>query len=179
MNADYATVFDDQIRRESEFSESDVLDGCGAMIKSSPDLSTRGISMRVQHSIAAMCAFAGERQLGALAVELRTPLDQLLNACWTFFDQHAGGVRITQTVAGIQRVLQVEADFIFIAQGRGNSTLRILCVALVPLTFGKAEHGPMAAQFDCGAHSGNSRAHYDEIALVCNFHSCADGITLP
>ena len=82
--------------------------------------------MCVQDSVPAMRGFTGERQPCALAIELRSPLDQLLYAVWPLFHQDARGVSVHNSIAGVNRVLKVQADFVFIAQGHGNPALRVL-----------------------------------------------------
>ena len=48
------------------------------------DFASRGVAVRVQDSVAAMRRFSRERELCALAVELRSPVNQLLNAVRPF-----------------------------------------------------------------------------------------------
>src|SRR3954467_8560441 len=102
MDSNHATVFNDEVRSKSEFTESNVLDGCGPVIKSSPDLATRGIAMRVQHSVAAVRALASKSHKRPLAIKFRPPLDQLFNTVWAFFNEHACSLGIAQSVAGVQ-----------------------------------------------------------------------------
>src|SRR5664280_1593561 len=96
--------------------------------------------MRMQHAIAAVRAFAGECQLGPVTIELGAPRDQFLNPWWTFLHQYASGLNIYQSIAGIDGVLQVQADFIFIAEGNRDSTLGILCVRFRDFTLSQAEY---------------------------------------
>src|ERR1700685_228161 len=127
-NADHAPVFTQEVGSELEFSEVDGLDrGCFA-VKSPPDLAAGRVAIRMQHPVAAVRAFARERDLGSGTVELGAPLHQLLDAAWTFLDQHAGGLFVDQSVAGLQRVLEVERNFVVIAERGGNSALRVLRV---------------------------------------------------
>ncbi len=92
----------------------------------------------MQNAVAAVRAFAGERDLGSGAIELRAPLDQLLDARRTFFDQHARGFFVDQAVAGLQRVFQMKPDFVVIAERGGDSALRVLRVGLGDLALGEA-----------------------------------------
>ena len=66
--------------------------------------------MSVQHAVAAVRAFAGEGDLGAGAIELRAPLDQLFDARRAFFDQDARGFFVAQSIAGLQRVFQMQTE---------------------------------------------------------------------
>jgi hypothetical protein len=71
--------------------------------------------MCVQNAIAAMRSFPGKGQLRPFAVKLRSPLNQLLDTLRTFLHQHPGRIGIHDAIAGIDCVLQVQADFILIA----------------------------------------------------------------
>ena len=73
-----------------------------------------------------MCALTGEGKLSAVAIELRAPFDEFFNARRTFFDQHANGFYITKSVACDQGVLKMEADFVFVAEGGGDSSLSVM-----------------------------------------------------
>ncbi len=121
--------------------------------------------MSVQHAVAAVRAFARERDLGAGAVELGAPLHQLLDARRTFFDQHARGFFVHQAVAGLQRVFQMKRNFVVIAERGGDSALRILRVGFGDLTLGEAENAAGGSEFHRGAQSGNTRANNDEIGF--------------
>jgi len=80
----------------------------------------------MQDAVPAVRAFASESEFGAVAIELRSPGDEFLDPFGGVFDQDFCCFRIAETVARIQRVLQVQADFIFVAQRDGDSPLRIL-----------------------------------------------------
>jgi hypothetical protein len=67
--------------------------------------------------------------------------------------------------------LQVESNFVFIAQGGGNATLRILGIRLCDLTLGETEHAPGGREFDGGAETGDSRANNDKVEFGGVFHT--------
>ena len=121
--------------------------------------------MGVQHAVAAVCAFAGEGDLGAGAVELGAPLDQLFDARRTFFDQHARGFFVDQAVAGLQRVFQMQPNFIVVAERGGDSALRILRIGLGDFALCQTQHPAGRRKFHRGAQAGNARAHHDEIGF--------------
>jgi hypothetical protein len=60
----------------------------------------RRLAVRMEHPITAMGAFASERELAALAVELGSPLDQLLDRGGPFLHQNAHCRAVAQAVAG-------------------------------------------------------------------------------
>ena len=73
-----------------------------------------------------MGAFPGECQVQAFTVELGTPFDELLNRGGAFFYEYADRFRITQPIAGRNRVLLVEFDIVLVAQCNGDATLSVL-----------------------------------------------------
>jgi hypothetical protein len=75
------------------------------LIKRSDNFAPRGIAVRMKHTVAAMRAFPGEQQRSTLAVECRTPLDQLFDGYRAFFYQSAHGRDIAKAITGHQRVL--------------------------------------------------------------------------
>ena len=78
-------------------------------------------------------------------------------------DQNFGGFRVAQPVAGVQRVLQVQADFVFIAERGGDSALRPLRIGVSDFPLGQHNHAAGRRQFDGGAQPGNSGANHQEV----------------
>src|SRR4051794_26536006 len=93
----------------------------------------------MQYAATAMRTFARKGDFCSGAVELGAPLDQLLDAGWSFLDQYARGLFVHQAIAGPKRVFQVKSDFIFIAERGRNSPLCILSVGLGHFALGKAQ----------------------------------------
>src|SRR5215470_3275976 len=123
VNAADSPALQNQLRRKLEFMNRDFLKSFCLGIQSALDLASRGIAMRVQNPITAVRALATECQLCTFAIELRAPRNQLLNSLRCVLDQNTRRCWIAQPVAGIQRVLEMQADFIFVAKRRGNSSL--------------------------------------------------------
>src|SRR5206468_534338 len=67
---------------------------------------------------------------GAFAVKLRSPSNQFFDSLRCILYQNFCSFRIAQAVASAECVLQMKADFIFIAERRRDSTLRILCAGV-------------------------------------------------
>src|SRR5581483_5286451 len=88
-----------QVSREFEFTNSYFRKGFGFGIKRALNFASGGIAVRVQNPIAAVRAFAPECQLGAVAVELSSPGDQLFDPLGCVLDQNLGGFRIAEPVA--------------------------------------------------------------------------------
>ena len=160
-----AAVFDQQVGGELEFAKRDGLDRRGFQIQRAADLTAGGIAVSVQHAVAAVRSFAGEGNLRSGAIELRAPLDELFDSRRPFFDQHASRFFVDQTVAGLQRVFQVQRDFVVIAERRSNSALRVLRVGLGDFTLGDTENAACGGELDRSAQPGNSRANNDEIGF--------------
>ncbi len=87
--------------------------------------------MGVQDAVAAVCAFSAEGELGALAIEFCSPLNQFVDALGSvFLPQHFGGFGIAKSIPALQRVLKVETDLIFVAKCGCNASLGPLRVGL-------------------------------------------------
>src|SRR5664280_1876202 len=86
-----------------------------------------------------MRPFASECDLGAGAIELRTPRDELLDTVRAFFHQDARSLFVAQAVTRLERVLQVEADFVVVAKRGGDATLRVLRVGCLLYTSDAAD----------------------------------------
>ncbi len=112
-----------------------------------------------------MGAFASKGKLGAFAVELRAPPDQFFDPFRSILDQDLRGVGIAKPIAGVERVLQVQADFVFVAEGRGDPALRQLCARIRNFALGKHKNAPGGGQFNGGAQSGNSGADDEKISF--------------
>src|ERR1019366_5657460 len=122
----HAAVAHQQVGGEFEFPEDDGLQGRGLEVERAANLAPGGVAVSVQHTAAAMRPFASERDLGTGAIELRTPRDELLDTGRAFFHQDARSLFVAQAVASLERVLQVEADFVVIAKRGSDATLCVL-----------------------------------------------------
>ena len=72
---------------------------------------------------------------------------------------------IAQAVAGIERVLQMKADFVFIAECGGNAALRPLRVGIGNLALGEDYDPAGAGQFDGGAQSGHPGTNDQKVSF--------------
>ena len=70
-----------------------------------------------------MRGFAGEGELGASAVEFSSPFDELRDVFRAFFEEHSDVFGPAKTVAGINGVLLVQTDFVFVAEGYRDAAL--------------------------------------------------------
>ena len=112
--------------------------------------------MRVQNTIAAVRAFAGEGDFGSGAIELRSPGDQLLDALGASSTSNPRGICIAEAIAGYERVLQMQADFIFVAERGRDSALRVLRVGVADFFLGENQHAACRSEFNGGAKPASS-----------------------
>jgi len=96
----------------------------------------------MQNAVVEVRAFASEDQPGAVAAELRAPGDQFVNALRPLLNQSLDRGGIAQTVAGLERPLQVQADFIFVAERGRRAALRGGCLEVRGFIFCQQEHAP-------------------------------------
>ena len=137
-----AAAFHYQICREFEFTDGYFGESFGFGIERALNFASGGIAVRVQNPITAVRAFASKCQLGAVAVELSSPCDQFFDSLGCVFHQDLGGFWIAETIASHQRVLEVQADFILVAQRCRDSAL---CVFVSSRLF-RASPAPLRAR---------------------------------
>ena len=82
-----------------------------------------------------------------------------------FFHQDARGLFIAQAVAGLQRVVQMQADFIFVAQGRRDTALRVLRVGSVTSCLARHSTRPAEASSHRSSQTCNAGANNDEVGI--------------
>ncbi len=119
--------------------------------------------MGVQHAIAAVRAFASERQFASVLVELDAPLDQLFDLRRPFGDQRPHGVDIAQPRTGDDGVLFVETDFIVVAQCDGNAALGVFGGRFGQPILGQNQDVSVRRGFDSRPQSGDARADNQEL----------------
>ena len=112
-----------------------------------------------------MCALAGEGQPGAVPVKLSAPGNKFLDAFRALLHQYPRGLDLAQAGTRDKRVLQVEADLIFIAERGRDSALGVLGGGLGEFAFGQNNHPPRFRQGDSRPQPGYSGADHQEICL--------------
>ena len=101
----------------------------------------------------------------AFAIELRAPVDQILNGGGAFFDQRVDGVLVAESVARVERVLLVQRDLIVVAERHGDAALRVFGRGLAQGVFGDHENAAGLRQFDCRAQTGDAGANDQKVAV--------------
>ncbi len=164
-HANNLAIANEEVGGELKLAKRDGLHRRSFEIKSTADLPPRRVSVGVQHAVAAVRAFAGEGDLAAGPIELCAPLDQLLDANGTFFDEHPCGCFVTEAVTGFKGIVEMQADFVVIAERGCDTTLGVLSVRFRDFALGQAQDPSRRRQFNRGAQTRDSRAHYDEIGF--------------
>ena len=59
----------------------------------------------------------------------------------------------------------MQPNFVVVAEGGSNSTLRVLRVGLCDLALGEAKHATRGGKFNRRAQAGDTRANNDEIGF--------------
>ena len=116
------------------------------------------IALRVQHPRARVRAFAREGQLPAVLVEVHSPLDELVDGLGAFFDQNAHGFLAAEAVAGAQRVVKMQVDFVVFGERYGDAALCVLGARLENLALGQHQDATVSRQLNCSSNAGNSAA---------------------
>src|SRR6185312_9598768 len=158
-------IVDAQISRELELSKRNFRNSARASDESSSDFTSGGISMGVQNPRAAVSAFACKAEPAAAAVKLGAPVDQLLNPLRPVFYEHASSIDVYESIAGIDRVLQMKCNFVVVTQGDSNPALRVLRVAFGDFLFGYNENATIFGKTYGGAESGDSASDHDEVCF--------------
>jgi hypothetical protein len=121
--------------------------------------------MRVKNAVTRVRALAAEHELGAFAVKLGAPADQLFDDRGAFFHQRVHGGLVAQAVARHQRVLLMQLHFVVIAQRGRDPALRVLRTRFLPIALGEHEDLTGGGQLDSGAQPGHTGANDQEIGV--------------
>jgi hypothetical protein len=161
--ADFAVFVEQEIGSSREASELDVRERSRFVVEGARNFASGRISLRVQHAVAAVRALAGERQLVAFAIELRAPIDELLNSRGAFLHQRVDRRTVAQPVSREQRVLLVELHLVIVAERYRDSALRIFRRGFVQAVFGNDQDAPGLSQLNRGAKAGHAGSDDNEI----------------
>jgi hypothetical protein len=100
----------------------------------------------MEQAAALVSGFGAEDKLRSASV--RSPGNQFLDPLGSFFHQNLNRRGIAQAVAGIECVLQMERNFVFVAQYGAQSVLRRRAMRLGYLFFREDEHTSGSRQFN-------------------------------
>src|SRR5215813_386701 len=159
-----SAVFDDQIHRKMIvhtldalllhcFSDQDPHHFVASRIATSPENAT-----------AAVRGFSGKGKFSTGLVEFGAPSDQLLDPLRSFFDEHTHCILATETMAGLERVGQMDRHIVFFTHRDGDAALCVNRTALERVSFREDQHPAIAAEFEGCAQTGHSTANDEEVS---------------
>jgi len=135
------------------------------LAKCTDDFAARRVAMRVQNTIARMSAFACKQQIGAFAIERRSPFNQLLDDTGAFFDKRAHRFQITKAIAGNNCVLLMQLYLVIVAECSRNTALRVFRGGFTQAVFGNDQDMACRSELDGCAKPSHARSNHDEICL--------------
>src|ERR1700747_1835784 len=154
--ANGAAIFENQASGEGVRTKMEMRDFVRAGEKSTGDFASRGIAVRVEDPRAAVRGFTREGKFGAGTIEFGAPFDELINVRRAFFDEKRHGLRAADTVSGVERVLFMETDFVFVAECHGDAALRPGGGGVTEIGFGEDEDAAGAAELNGGAQTSDA-----------------------
>src|SRR3954469_239389 len=101
----------------------------------------------MENTVPAVCAFSSEEKVIAFPVESRSPFNELLNRCGTFFNQSLDGFYATKPIAGDDRVLFVQLQLVVVAQRDRNPALRVFGGRLLKRIFRNHQYATRLGEF--------------------------------
>ena len=113
-----------------------------------------------------MRSFAGEGKLRARAIKFGAPFDELRDVLGAFFDEKRHGFGTAEAITGVDGVLFVEADLVFVAEGYGNAALRPSSGGIAEIGFGENQDAAGAAEFNGGAQASDARTYHGVVGVV-------------
>ena len=121
--------------------------------------------MGMQNTVSAVSPLAPESELGSVTIELSTPGNQFLDPLGGIFHQNTRSGFVAQAIAGVEGVLEMQADFVFVAESCGNSSLRKLRAGVGDFTLDEHDNASGGREFDGGTQPGDSGANDEKVRL--------------
>src|SRR5262249_26017343 len=122
------------------------------------------IATSPEYAAAAMRGFSGKGKFTTGLVEFGAPFDQLLDPLRSFFDEHTHRILATETMAGLERVGQMDRHVVFFTHRDGDAALCVNRTALERVSFREDQHPAIAAEFQGCAQTGHSTANDEEVS---------------
>src|SRR5262249_1792343 len=123
-NADGLVAVKNEAGCESVGAQVQMRNGIGSGEQGAADFAAGGVAVGVENPRTAVRCFASERKLCSGAVEFCAPFDELRNVFWAFFHEQRPRFGPAKAVSGVDGVLLVQADFVFVAERYGDAALR-------------------------------------------------------
>jgi 3-dehydroquinate synthase len=182
-HASTPAVFDNGAHGERVLQHADMARRRNALPQDASDLAP-GCICCVEHPPHTVRAFRSEgRPAVCVAIELRTPFDQLARVTRSFLAQYVDGTVVTQTVSSRHRVARVKRGSVVRTDGSRNAALSVLGVAFVGIGFRDDDDVARRRQFNRRAEPGDSAADDYEVAAyihrVLSYRGFGEGRYLP
>src|SRR5215510_11657139 len=156
-----SALFDDQIHRKMivhtldsfllhRLSDQDPHHFVASRIATSPE-----------YAAAAMRCLPRKGKFSSGLVEFSAPSDQLLDPLWSFLNERTHRILATETMAGLERVGQMDCHIVFFAHRNRDAPLCVNRTALEWMSFREDQHPAVAAEFEGRTETGHPAA-YDE-----------------
>ena len=131
-------------------AQMEMRNGVCAGEKRAADFAAGGIAMCVEDAGTAVGGFASKGKLGSGAIEFGAPFDELGDVLGALFHEKRNGFGTAESVACAEGVLLVKADFVFVAEGNGDTALRPGGGRVAEIGFGEDEDAASGTEFDGG-----------------------------
>jgi hypothetical protein len=153
---------------DKKASNMRVFDNSDRRLPDAPDqrafyLEPRSITVRMNDTRARVRGLSSQQQLAILSVEGDTPVNQLPNACRTFFNEHAHCIWMAQASTCGDRVVEVLLRRVLGANCCSNATLCPSAAAIVQLSFCEQRHASARCSGQCRDETCNAASDYNEI----------------
>src|SRR5262245_25321443 len=159
-----SALFDDQIHRKvivhtldsfllHRLSDQDPNHFVASRIATSPE-----------YAAAAMRGFSGKGKFSTGLVEFGAPSDQLLDSLRSFLDERTHRILATETMAGFERVGQMDRHIVFFTHRDGDAALCVNRTALERMSFCEDQHLAVAAELEGRAETGHSAANDEKVS---------------
>src|SRR5262245_65615853 len=102
-----------------------------------------------------------------VAIEIRSPGDQLLHIAWAFFDEHSNCALITEPRTRLEGVFRMKVRTVARTKRRRNAALCVPSVAFGRIRLRENQHAADGRERDRRSQTGDATANDDVVTDVC------------
>ncbi len=158
--------FNDQIRSKRMCAQMQARNRMRTGQQCPADFPARRIAVCMKDSRPAVRGLSCKGQFRSRAVELGAPFDELRDVLRAFFDKQGDSLGTAQSIPGVERVLLVKPDLVFVGKGHGDSALRPGGRGVAQIGFRQNQNASGRAQLNRRPQSGDSAAHNSVISTM-------------